>query len=88
MFKSNDIYHYFCINEKRTHVFERQRLNITMPRIHSSIPIAKHAPKTPYLPGGVTLDPSQMKTEAQEEIIRLEEESRLNFEMPVMDLMG
>ena len=40
------------------------------------------------LPGGVTLDAAQMKTEAQEEILRLEEESRLNFEMPVMDLMG
>ena len=40
------------------------------------------------LPGGVTLDAAQMKTEAQEEITRLEEESRLNFEMPVMDLMG
>jgi hypothetical protein len=40
------------------------------------------------LPGGVTLDAAQMKSEAQEEITRLEEESRLNFEMPVMDLMG
>ena len=40
------------------------------------------------LPGGVTLDAQQIKTEAQEEILRLEEESRLNFEMPVMDLMG
>jgi hypothetical protein len=40
------------------------------------------------LPGGVTLDAQQIKTEAQEEITRLEEESRLNFEMPVMDLMG
>jgi len=40
------------------------------------------------LPGGVTLDGSQMKQEAQEEITRLEEESRLNFEMPVMDMMG
>jgi len=29
-----------------------------------------------------------MKTEAQEEITRLEEESRLNYEMPVMDMMG
>ena len=40
------------------------------------------------LPGGVTLDGSAMKQEAQEEITKLEEESRLNFEMPVMDLMG
>jgi hypothetical protein len=40
------------------------------------------------LPGGVTLDATQMKTEAQEEITRLEEESRLNFEMPVLDMMG
>ena len=40
------------------------------------------------LPGGITLDGAQMKTEAQEEITRLEEESRLNFEMPVMDMMG
>jgi len=40
------------------------------------------------LPGGVTLDGSAMKQEAQEEITKLEEESRLNFEMPVMDLIG
>lgn len=40
------------------------------------------------LPGGVTLNSEQMKTEAKEEITRLEEESRLNFEMPVMDMMG
>ena len=40
------------------------------------------------LPGGVTLDGSTMKQEAQEEIRRLEEESRLNFEMPVMDMIG
>jgi hypothetical protein len=40
------------------------------------------------LPGGVTLDGSQMKQEAQEEIQRLEEESRLNYEMPVMDMIG
>ena len=40
------------------------------------------------LPGGVTLDAEQMMTEAQEEISRLEEESRLNYEMPVMDMMG
>ena len=40
------------------------------------------------LPGGVQLDGSQMKQEAQEEITRLEEESRLNYEMPVMDMIG
>ena len=40
------------------------------------------------LPGGVTLDASQMKSEAQEEIQKLEEESRLNHEMPVMDMIG
>ena len=40
------------------------------------------------LPGGVTLDADTMKTEAREEIQRLEEESRLNYEMPVMDMMG
>jgi RES domain-containing protein len=40
------------------------------------------------LPGGVTLNSEQMKQDAQEEILRLEEESRLNFEMPVMDMMG
>ena len=40
------------------------------------------------LPGGVTLNSEQMKTEAQEEITKLEEESRLNYEMPVMDMMG
>ena len=40
------------------------------------------------LPGGITLDGSAMKQEAQDEITRLEEESRLNFEMPVMDMMG
>jgi len=40
------------------------------------------------LPGGVQLDASQMKSEAQEEIRRLEEESRLNHEMPVLDMIG
>ena len=40
------------------------------------------------LPGGVTMDSSEMKSQAQEEITRLEEESRLNYELPVMDLMG
>lgn len=40
------------------------------------------------LPGGVTLDAQQMKDEAQEEIRRLEEESRSNYEMPIIDLMG
>jgi hypothetical protein len=40
------------------------------------------------LPGGVTLDAQQMKEEAKEEILRLEEESRNNFEMPVLDMIG
>lgn len=40
------------------------------------------------LPGGVTLDGSQMKAEAQEEITRLEEEARLNHDMMPMDIMG
>lgn len=40
------------------------------------------------LPGGVALDAERMKTEASEEIRRLEEESRQNYEMPIMDLMG
>lgn len=40
------------------------------------------------LPGGVTMDSTEMKSQAQEEITRLEEESRLNYELPVMDLMG
>ena len=47
-----------------------------------------HFSSSAIVKGGVTLDAQQIKTEAQEEIIRLEEESRLNFEMPVMDLMG
>ncbi|SVA94453.1 uncharacterized protein METZ01_LOCUS147307 [marine metagenome] len=40
------------------------------------------------LPGGVELNAEQMKTEAQEEITRLEEESRLNYELPVLDMIG
>ena len=40
------------------------------------------------LPGGVQLDADNMKSQAQEEITKLEEESRLNYELPVMDLMG
>ena len=40
------------------------------------------------LPGGVTLDAERMKQEAQDEITRLEEESRLNFDMMPIDLMG
>ena len=40
------------------------------------------------LPGGVTLSAAEMKSQAQEEITKLEEESRLNYELPVMDLMG
>ena len=40
------------------------------------------------LPGGVTMDSADMKSQAQEEITKLEEESRLNYELPVMDMMG
>ena len=40
------------------------------------------------LPGGVTMNASEMKAQAQEEITKLEEESRLNYELPVMDIMG
>jgi hypothetical protein len=40
------------------------------------------------LPGGVTLDGQQLKQEAQEEIQRLEEESRLNHDMLPMDMIG
>ena len=40
------------------------------------------------LPGGVTLDGQQLKQEAQEEITRLEEESRLNHDMLPMDMIG
>ena len=40
------------------------------------------------LPGGVTLDGEQIKQEAQEEIQRLEEESRLNHDMLPMDMIG
>ena len=40
------------------------------------------------LPGGVTLDGQQLKTEAQEEITRLEEEARLNHDMLPMDMIG
>ena len=35
-----------------------------------------------------TLDVIEMKSQAQEEITKLEEESRLNYELPIMDLMG
>ena len=40
------------------------------------------------LPGGVTLDAERMKQEAQDEITRLEEESRLNYELPPIDMIG
>ena len=40
------------------------------------------------LPGVVTLDGQQLKQEAQEEIQRLEEESRLNHDMLPMDMIG
>ena len=38
--------------------------------------------------GGVTLDGQQLKTEAQEEITRLEEEARLNHDMLPIDMIG
>ena len=41
-----------------------------------------------YIAGGVTLDGQQLKQEAQEEIQRLEEESRLNHDMLPMDMIG
>lgn len=40
------------------------------------------------LPGGITLDAQTIKTEATEEIRRLEEESRTTFEMPPFDMIG
>ena len=40
------------------------------------------------LPGGVTMDSAEIKSQALEEITKLDEESRLNYELPIMDLMG
>ena len=40
------------------------------------------------LPGGVTLNGRQLVDDAREEIQRLEEELRLGYELPVMDMIG
>ena len=40
------------------------------------------------LPGGVELNGNEIMTQAQEEIRRLEEESRLNYELPPIDMIG
>ena len=40
------------------------------------------------LPGGVTLNGRQLIDVAREEIQRLEEELRLGYELPVMDMIG
>ena len=40
------------------------------------------------LPGGVTLNGRQLVEDAKEELQRLEEELRLGYELPVMDMIG
>lgn len=40
------------------------------------------------LPGGVELNGAEIMSQAQEEIQRLEEESRLNYELPPLDIIG
>ena len=40
------------------------------------------------LPGGVTLNGRQLVDDAREEVQRLEEELRLGYELPVMDMIG
>ena len=40
------------------------------------------------LPGGVTLNGRQMVDDAKEEITKLEEDLRLGYELPVMDMIG
>ena len=40
------------------------------------------------LPGGVTLNGRQLVDDAKEEVQRLEEELRLGYELPVMDMIG
>jgi hypothetical protein len=40
------------------------------------------------LPGGVTLNGRQLVDDAKEEITKLEEELRLGYELPVMDMIG
>ena len=40
------------------------------------------------LPGGITLNGRQLVDDAKEEIQKLEEELRLGYELPVMDMIG
>ena len=40
------------------------------------------------MPGGVTLNGRQLVDDAKEEIQRLEEEVRLGYELPVLDMIG
>ena len=40
------------------------------------------------MPGGVTLNGRQLVDDAKEEITALEEEVRLGFELPVLDIIG
>jgi hypothetical protein len=40
------------------------------------------------LPGGITLNGRQLVDDAKEEITQLEEELRLGYELPVMDMIG
>ena len=40
------------------------------------------------LPGGVTLNGRQLVDDAKEEIAKLEEDVRLNYELPVNDIIG
>ncbi|SVB63933.1 uncharacterized protein METZ01_LOCUS216787 [marine metagenome] len=40
------------------------------------------------MPGGVTLNGRQLVDDAKEEIIKLEEEVRLGYELPVLDMIG
>ena len=40
------------------------------------------------LPGGITLNGRQLVDDAKEEITKLEEELRLGYELPVMDIVG
>ena len=40
------------------------------------------------MPGGVTLNGRQLVDDAKEEIIKLEEEVTLGYELPVLDMIG
>ena len=40
------------------------------------------------LPGGITLNGRQLVDDAKEEITQLEEELKLGYELPVMDIIG